>query len=350
MYQFTTTTVINSALDSSGIAKYVGSAASFEVKRVNKFIKANITSINKRPYQAGVKEIAQITVPTLTANKVGRLTIDIRLSQSTNSEYASTYLYFKKPVDVEIIATGTAATDAAAFVAQLNSLKDRYGYTYVTASVAGAVITLTAKDNYQRFFSVTVSEQTANTESITMWDYVVKATGAVTTPGLIGFGDDDWMVRAVQIPTAENVRYFGINKEERPILGGNYSEYVIRYTLTKDYTDGIVGRGTSVTTHVFYVLNSLVSAFETELAKVGVPFTVVATIDDTTLANGQSAQLTATNNVGPVTWTITSGGTAITSLNASTGAVVAHATNDGTVVFRATDSVGNYGEVTATVA
>ena len=52
MYQFTTTTVINSALDSSGIAKYVGAASSFEVKRVNKFLKANIVDIHKRPYQA----------------------------------------------------------------------------------------------------------------------------------------------------------------------------------------------------------------------------------------------------------------------------------------------------------
>ena len=349
MYQFTTTSVINSATDSSGVAKYAGALTYFDVKRVNKFLKANIVSINKRPYQAGVKEIAQITVPTLTANKVARLTVDLRLSQSTNSEYASTYLYFKKPIDVEIIASATAATDAAAFVTQLNTLKDRFGYTYITASASGATITLTAKDNNQRFHSVIVSEQTANTESITMWDYVTKATGSVTTAGKLGFGDDEWMIKAIQIPTMENTRFFGINKEERPVLGGNYSEYVIRYNVTKDHEDGIVVGANSITTHVFYVLSSLVSGFETELAKLStIPYTIDVTVNDASLANSATAQMSATNAVGPVVWSVTSGTSA--TVNASTGVVTAHASTDGDTVVRGTDSVGNYGEVTITVA
>lgn len=279
MFQYTNTVVINSALDSNGtLAKFSGASSVFTVTRVNKFAASNILGCYKRPYTAGVKEIAAITVPTITATKVARLVVDIRLSDSVYSEYANTHLYFKKPVVVEVIATGTAATDAAALIAEFNKLRNRFGSVYaVAASGGGAVITLTAVDNYQRFFSVTVEEETANANSITQVDFTVKATGAVTTLGKVGFGDDAWMTSHIMMQTLDNARPFGTNKEERPILGGNYTEYVIRYQVAKDYDDGIVSNETSVTTHVFYVLSSLVSAFDAALAAASVSVTTVTT-------------------------------------------------------------------------
>ena len=48
-------------------------------------------------------EVASLVIPATTsyANKVLRLTVDVRLFQQTNSEYASAYMYFKKPVVVD---------------------------------------------------------------------------------------------------------------------------------------------------------------------------------------------------------------------------------------------------------
>jgi len=136
MYQFTTTNIINSSLDSNGTtAKYAGTTTSLSVSRVGKFLKDNILSITKRAYYAGVKEIAKVQIPTITSGLVARLTVDVRLSQETNSEYANIALAFKKPVAVEVLATGTAATDAAALVAQINGLKDRFGHSYLVAAV-----------------------------------------------------------------------------------------------------------------------------------------------------------------------------------------------------------------------
>lgn len=279
MYQYTNTVVINSALDSNGtLAKYSGTGGVFTVTRVNHFTASKILGCYKRPYTAGVKEVAAITLVAGTANKVVRLNIDIRLQDSTYSEYANTYLYFKKPLMVEVIGSGTAATDATALVAQVNALKNRFGETYVTAvDGGGGVITLTAKDNYQRFYSVTAEIETANANSITQVDYVVNATGAVTTNGKVGFGDDAWMLSHITMPTLDNYRYFAVNKEERPILGGNYTEYVIRYSITKDTEDGIVAGGTSVTTHVFYVLSTLVTGFDAALSAGSVTVTTVTT-------------------------------------------------------------------------
>jgi hypothetical protein len=289
MYQYTTTTIINSNLDSNGTtAKFAGSATSFKVTRVNNFLKAGILSIDKRPYTAGVKEVAEVTVPTLTTGAVVKLVVDVRLSQNTYSEYASTYLYFSKPVIVEAIATGTAATDAAAFQAQLNGLKDRFGHNYFTVSRNGAVLTLTANDFTQRFFSVTVQELVAVATSITQWDSPVKATGAVTVAGKLGFGDDDWMLRSIMVPTMENTRYFGYNKEERPVLGGNYTQYTIRYKADKDHSvDGIISVANSITTHVFYVKSDLVASFEAELVKLAISLgTVGVTVTDAAITSG----------------------------------------------------------------
>lgn len=292
MYQFTTTTIINSSLDSNGTtAKYSGTATAFNVTRVNKFLKANVLSIYKRPYTAGVKEIAKITVTNPTSGLVHRLTIDIRLSQSTYSEYANTYLYFKKPVVVEVIASGTAATDAIAFAAQINSLKGRFGSNYVVATLTNsgvsAEIVLTATDFNQRFFSVVSSVETANTNSLTQVDFVTAATGAVTTAGALGFGDDEWMVKSIMVPTLENTRYFGINKDGRPVLGGNYTEYTLRYSVAKDGDfDGIVSGTNSVTTHVFYVKSDLVSGFEAAIAAVSLNIdTIGITVTDIAITN-----------------------------------------------------------------
>lgn len=352
MYQFTTTTVINSNLDSNGtLAKFAGAATYFNVTRVGRFLTDKIVSISKRPYTAGVKEVAKVRIPTITAGLVARLTIDVRLSQQTNSEYANTYLYFKKPVTVEVIATGTAGTDATALAAQINGLKDRFGVSYVTATVINTdYVQVTATDNNQIIFDMKVEKEawSNNTLILPAFEDVTGGTFSVTTKGKIGFGDDEWMIKSVSIPTMENRRYFAINKEELPALGGNYSEYVIRYQVEKDHDDGIWSGAKSITNHVFWVKSDLVAAFETELDKLtNKPYQIGLTVGDDTLANAATTQATVTNAIGAVVYSVTSGTSATVD---QTGLITADATIDGATVVRATDAVGNYAEVTITVA
>lgn len=351
MYQFTTTTIINSNLDPNGTtAKYTGSATAFNVTRVNKFLTNKIVSVNKRPYAPGVKEVAKVTIPTVTAGKVIRLTIDVRLSQQTDSEYANTYLYFKKPVVVEVLATGTAATDATALVNAIKGLKDRYGFSYVSAALVNtADVQVTATNNNQRFWSMVVESEKASTNSIIQpeYDNVTAGTFSVTTPGKVGFGDDEYMIKSIMLPTYENSRYFGTNKEERPVIGGNYTQYTLRYSITKDGNDGIVAGGTSITTHVFYVKSNLVSEFEQELADAGITFGLSVTTDDDTidLSAAETTTVVASNAVGQVTFT--SGTIATATVNSSTGVVTPVAV--GTTVITGTDSAGNTGTVTIRV-
>ena len=369
MYQFTTTTVINSNLDSNGTtAKYAGTATDFKVTRVNTFKKANILSVYKRPYQAGVKETATIINQAATAGDVIRLEVDIRLAQQTNSEYANTYLYFKKPVFVEVIYETSAIVTATKLVAAINGLKDRFGFSYITASNASgssATITLTATDNNQRFYAVYISKENLTPNSIIQPDYTLLAGGiakygttvnnlAITVQGVIGFGDDDWMARAIVLPTAENVRYFGINKEGRPVIGGNYTQYTLKYSIDKEDSIGIVAEGKSITTHVFYVISTLVSAFEDALETT---FPGIITVGGTAgpiiisgdeqldLSLAETTTMTATNYTGTITWTSGTAGTA--TINSSTGVVTA--VGVGSTVITATDTAGKTGTFTLRV-
>lgn len=318
MYQFTTTNVINSpwALDYNGnrlvdaagadIPKFKGNATSFWVAKVGDFKATSIVSATKRAFTAGRKEVAQLIVPTYTANNTVRLVVNLKLSGTTNSEYVNYSMDFLKPVIVEVLSTGNSTTDATALVKQLNALKNRFGHSYVKAVSAGALIVLTATEDTQKFESVTLGEVLPNLNSITTYDYVITAKGIVTIPGLMGFGDDAWMLRTVFVPTAENVRYFGISRNERPIIGGQYTEYVIRYSIEKDGTDGIVAGGKSITTHVFYVLNTVQAAFEVALL----------------LAAPALATIAADTNplvIGNILMTVAGGAKTLTGINTAVG-------------------------------
>lgn len=361
MYQFTTTNIINSNLDSNGTTpKYAGDADKFNVARVGTFLAGNIKSVNKRAYYPGVLEIAQVTVPAITAGLVARIDIDVRLSQQTDSEYANSFLYFKKPVVVEVLSTGTDTTTAAALAAELNKLRDRYGFSYVTATVSGADVILTATNVNQRFFDVKILEENvppyANTIIDPTYDDVTAGTFVRTVIGRVGFGDDDWMTRKIIIPTRENTRHFGMSQDERPIMGGNYTQFTLHYTVVKDHTVGMAqANDQSMTTHVFYVLNELVAAFEaaldatTTITPVYGGGAIVITGNDGTLANSGTATLVAEGAVGTEAWVVLSG-TSVTVDAPTAGAVTADGAIDGVTVIQVTDSEGTVATFSITVA
>jgi len=278
MYQFTTTNVINSNKDSNpNIAKYAGADEVFNVARVGSFKKDNVVSIYKKAYNAAILEVAKIQIPNIVVGKVYRLTIDVRLINSTNSEYASTYDYFKKPVVIEVLGKSTAALTATALYNEIKKLKGRYGVSYVTAEVINSdYIQVTCTESAQRIKSMIIEEEVAaGISAFPQYTDLSGNTFSIVTAGVQGFGDDEWMVKNIVLPTAENTRYYGINKDGRPIIGGNYTQYTLRYSIEKTWNDGIVAGGNSVTTHVFYVLASLTSTFDDAIADATLTITTV---------------------------------------------------------------------------
>lgn len=356
MYQFTTTTVINSvnAKDNKGvdlvdgagsaIPIVAGSATKLDIAKVGSFNKANITGIYKSPYQAGVLEQATVTVLQTAAGKVLKLVVDINLSGATSSDYVSSTVEFDKKVFAEIVATNNAANDAASLVAVLNSYKNRFGLSYLTATNSGATITLTARDFYQRFVSVKLYDSAVSSNGLDVVD-TLSATGTVSRAGVTGFGDDTWMIQSVVVPTTANTSFCGTLKNERPEMGGNYTQYVIHYSIDNPADlKGIFAGAKSNTTHVLWVKASLVAGVETELDKLGISYGADIT-GTNTVAVGATTQL-AFAGVGEITWTEEEGKTGVATLSDS-GVVTG--VGAGKIDITATDSVGNTAVIEVTV-
>lgn len=353
MFQFTETTVVNTMIDTSGLAKYAASTdkTTFIARRVGNFKVANIVNgiVYKNIYQAGQNEVATIVIPTATAGLVLRLFVDLRLSQQTESDYASTYLYFSKPITAEVISSGVSSTDAAALAAVLASYKTEYGVQDIVATVNGSTITLTATTDNQRFFNVQVlleNTSVAYPNSLVQPEFTdITGSGfAITTHGLKGFGDDQYMMQAIMLPTYENARPFGTNMLERPIPGGNYTQYTFQYSIPKDYDNGIDAGYRSITTQVFYVSSTNISAFETILAtNLGLalvsPYpttgSFILTAEPNPFAVGTTSQITAVGSLGIVTFS--SATTATATINANTG--IATAVAAGTTVITGTEYI-----------
>lgn len=274
MFLYTTTTIINSAnavdvqgnalLDHEGKAlpRVKGADDVLTVIGTGTYKKDNIQSVYKREYAPGVKEVAKITVPAATAEGLLRLTVEVKLDGSVQSDYANFTYDFKQPLTVDIISSGTANTDAAELVRVLNKIKTEYGRSLFVASASGAVVTLTARTNDQRFKSITLEEVGEVPLNSLSPKVTNLAKGAVTTPGKTGFGDDAWMLKSVMLPTYENTRHFGIIKDERPILGGNYSQFTLKYKVNAGEEGVFMGDDKSVTTHVFWVHEDQIADFE----------------------------------------------------------------------------------------
>lgn len=280
MFKFTTTTIINTAnavnfngevyTDSTGadVPKFKEIDGEFFVAGSGYYKASGIQSVYKRPYSASVKEVATLTVPAATAGDILRLTTTVKLVGKTLADYSNVYQDFLKPISVDVISTGTATTDATNLVKAVKFLTTGYDNAWFNVSASGAVITFTAVSGYQRLSNIKLEKVEDTIDTSVAPKYTQLAVATVTTPGAVGFGDDAWMVQQVQIPTSENTGYFRILRTERPIIGGNYTQFTLRYKVASGEDCVWDGDKKSITTHVFWVKSDLVSTFEDELEKV----------------------------------------------------------------------------------
>ena len=76
-------------------------------------------------------------------------------------------------------------------------------------------------------------------------------------PGLEAFCDYNWIIHNLRLPTMANTYFWSATKNEMPVVGGEYTQFIIRLCVERDGIAGeVVGqRATSVTTHVLYVLD-----------------------------------------------------------------------------------------------
>ena len=290
MYQFTKETIINSNLDSNGVStKFFADDANnvFSVLRSGNFPAARVTSAIKIPYVAPVKEVLTKTITTANSDttKVYRLYVRLKRIGSFTSDYANamTRNFLEKFYEVSGVTSGTATTLVSSLESAINKENNFKDNVYFTVSKSGATITLTAIDEYTHFEKVEIHEVKASSASLTGYDSFtvledVFATGTLTA-GTEGFGTVKQITKNLRLPTLANTNWLAIGQDERPVPGGQYTAYVLKLKTVDAEQGGVSTIGqelTSITTHKFYVLSTLVSAWETALTEAGIQVTLAA--------------------------------------------------------------------------
>ena len=293
MFQFTTTNVINSDLDSSGKKKWFADTAtnSFRVLRVNDFKADSIQAVYKAA--ATDAQLAKVCIDlakiTATAGDMLRLDIYLGLTPaSQDSRYANDLIYKGKPLSVDFVWKDTAANTVAELVKILKKYAVLvYGDKLLNVTSSDTKLIIEATTEYQRFKKINIDK--FNSEAhFYMGEYVPVLTIADLTEvgtnaeadttsgkgsifvGKEGFGTYSWILHNLRLPTYARTRAFATNSDETPVVGGKYDQYTIHYCVDRGVlgTNAVGHTVKSVTTHVFYVKSDLSSKFASDLTNV----------------------------------------------------------------------------------
>lgn len=292
MFQFTTTTVINSAKDytNPSVELFKGDSKYFDVKRVNRFKVKNIRSVYKQDPVAQSNAKATIDMAkvkeTLTATKATkgtfRVEIYVHLAQSNNNPlYSNPWVVKGRPWTFEFSVTSTE--EAGNIVDKVIKMITKFKlFTMDTEQLKatkeeGTKLALTAQDPYQifskvelQYFDPTIGTTTGcctpRGEYAPVENYGVTNVTTIT-PGNEGFGTFEWIMRNLRLPTAEQTRWNALYQDDRPMVGATYTQYTLEYCENRGILGGdAVGEETkSVTTHVFFVNQTVKAQFEAAL-------------------------------------------------------------------------------------
>lgn len=256
MFQFTTTTVINSMKDFTTGKDLVHSDAEkgiLYIKRHNPFKVDNIEKI----YHTVAKEAVadKVVIPNLVGQATDkRVELYIRSTGNADPAFSNAMVFKGKPLFVEIPAN-TVKDDLVKTASKyLNFVFG--GQAQLVASLDNTSLVLECTNGYQRITKAVVATRDAEGNFGNG-----EANGVVITTGNEGFGDYDHMIKDLRLPTSANLRWKRTMEDEMPTPGAMYNQYVLTYTVDRGILGmGAVGQRTSsTTTHVFWV-NSDVDA------------------------------------------------------------------------------------------
>ena len=275
MFNWTTTTFIN-------VLPHITSEKEGKALRIgNKlFEKRWVESIRKAEGHNYELCEAQVDLTALEATlqdyNVARLYIYVGLEGSEESIYANDWYRKGMPLSVSF-ATGEAAVMAKEIV---DTVKDFNVFTKVKkvldVTAEGGVLTIKGTHEHQRLQRIAILVE--DTDSVLHEEKVITeyirnrketATGITSVKvGVNGFGTYSQLTKDLSLPTAAQTHWTSVTKDERPIVGALYTQYIITYyapsTANPSFT-AVGNRSMSETTHVFWVKSDLVNDWEAEL-------------------------------------------------------------------------------------
>ena len=288
-------------------------------------------------------EQIRIQEEATTKELTGRIVLYITLSMnSQDSFYANDLVYKGKPIFIEFpVKKGDSAPVIASKVVK-NA--NKYfaltvgGEKIVNVTNNSGKVTIEGVNGYQQFTKAILQKFDAEASTFDCCtykgDYVDVVTGVpviyklnadgsvnigttpkklaedrtavalsanevAIKPGLEAFGDYNWIIHNLRLPTMANTHFFSPTQGELPAIGQVYSQFIITMCKERDGISGeIVGaRAKSVTTHVFYVAGDYTKAstpakaLYDELTKLG----TIETDADTKLATPYNIDVAASS-------------------------------------------------------
>ena len=224
-------------------------------------------------------KVAQVEFNLNSINSVPgqyRIIIDISLENRYYSDYKYPWSAFHKPVMVEfdVPESSKLETLTDTVVATLKKyVPSDYKYAISRKKAAGEVQVMCA-DPYQVIKSAKIQKvvESGCYEGCSDCEYVDTDVAVNITKNVAPFATGEWLTENLRFPTYPNLRYASVNDDEKPIRGATYVQYTFDYVSPRK---GLSGQGTvgqaltSVTHHVFYVLDSLASKFDEAISKIG---------------------------------------------------------------------------------
>lgn len=278
MFNWTTTTLINeipfNKVEGTGklrIGKHL-----FEKRWVESIRKA----VGHTPtICSAALDLAKVKEALTTAEaKVARLYIYVGLEGSEESIYANDWYRKGMPLSVSF-TNDTAEKMVENIVDTINRFNvfTKVKKILEVSAKEGEKTTLviSGTHEHQRIRKIQVLVDAGFGEETAIVDYELnhKEDEAVkdVVDGVNGFGTYSQLVKDLRLPTAAHTNWLSVQKDEMPIVGALYTQYIINYyapsTANPSFT-AIGNRSMSETTHVFWVKSDLVEDWEDILAEI----------------------------------------------------------------------------------
>ena len=278
MFNWTTTTLINELPE-----KFMMEVNGGKALRIGKhlFEKRWVEAIRKAEAQPVEICEAKLDLSKVTFGdaKVARLYLYVGLEGSEESIYANDWYRKGMPLSVSFAVDADATEMAKAIV---DAVKTFNVFTKVKkvldVTAEGAVLTIKGTHEYQRLNKIAVLVEDKDSvfgeeKAIAVYERNRKDNAAVTVvkEGVNGFGTYSQLIKDLRLPTAAHNSWLSVQKDEMPIVGALYTQYIITYyapsSANPSFT-AVGNRSMSETTHVFWVKNDLVEAWEAKLAAI----------------------------------------------------------------------------------
>ena len=275
MFNWTTTTLINEIPNNAVVKE--------GVLRLGKHLFEKRWVENIRKAEGHEMELceAKVNLANVTFGdaNVARLYIYVGLDGSEESIYANDWYRKGMPLSVSF-AVGSAADMATAIadtIKTFNVFTKVKKVLDVTADKNG-VLTIKGTHEHQRLNKIAIlvedpASKLGEEKVVAEYELNRKAHAAVSgvKVGVNGFGTYSQLIKDLRLPTAAHNSWLSVQKDEMPIVGALYTQYIINYyapsTANPSFT-AVGNRSMSETTHVFWVKNDLVTDFETLLKNI----------------------------------------------------------------------------------